>query len=364
MIVERDSANRSPGSRLRCRVATFVLFLVGSAASTSTVGCARPAGPLFPSVQPPIVFPRAPDIARIQYLGTLRTGRDLHPGTSAWESFRTAITGRSAARGVSAPAGLAVSASDRLYVTDPPQRCLHIFDLASRKYRAVFNAGDTPFAAPADVAADNNGRIYVTDAGRGTIDVFRETGEHLAAWSDLDLSRPVGIAYHAGARRLYVTDAAGHQCVAVDLEGREQLRFGGHGAAPGQFNRPTFLAVAPDGDLLIADSMNFRIQRFTSDGQHVGTFGQIGDAAGDLSLPKGIAVDDRGNVYVADAHFENVQVFDRAGRLLMAFGGEGREPGRFWLPSGLFIDSQRRLWVADSYNRRIQAFTLLPEPRT
>jgi sugar lactone lactonase YvrE len=106
--------------------------------------------------------------------------------------------------------------------------------------------------------------------------------------------------------------------------------------------------------------MNFRVQRFSGDGDFLGMFGRKGDAAGDFALPKGVAVDGNGAIWVVDAQFENVQGFLPDGRLLLSFGGEGQEPGRFWLPAGLAIDDRRRVWVADSYNRRVQVFELLP----
>ena len=112
--------------------------------------------------------------------------------------------------------------------------------------------------------------------------------------------------------------------------------------------------------LFVADSMNFRIQRFTLDGTPAGSFGRKGDAAGDFALPKGVACDADGQVWVVDAQFENVQGFAPDGQLLLAFGQEGQKPGEFWLPAGVCIDSKRRMWVADTYNRRVQVFEFVP----
>ena len=68
-------------------------------------GCARPAGPVFPRVDPPIVFPPPPDVARIEYVGELRTDRDLKPAASGWKVLGEALTGPPPERAVSAPAG-------------------------------------------------------------------------------------------------------------------------------------------------------------------------------------------------------------------------------------------------------------------
>lgn len=340
------------------KTTTRLLLVLAVAAAP---GCARPAGELFPSVFPSVVFPSLPDKARVVYVGQLSTASDLNAAVSGWEAFKSAISGAKDDRSVSAPAGLAVSASEKLYVTDPPQRLLHIFDLKARTYRAVSAAGKTPFAAPADVALAE-GRVFVTDAGRGVIDVFSESGDYQSTLSSVRFTRPVGIAYAADLRRLYVVDAGGHACVGLSLDGAEQLRFGRRGVADGELNFPTFVACDPKLGVVITDSMNFRVQTFSPDGTFKSTFGKKGDAAGDLSLPKGVAIDAGRHIYVADANFENIQVFEPDGRLLLAFGQEGQKPGQFWLPAKILIDNQRRLWVADSYNRRVQVFRLMEEP--
>lgn len=320
-------------------------------------GCARPAGPVFPRVDPPIVFPPPPDVARIEYVGELRTDRDLKPAASGWKVLGEALTGPPPERAVSAPAGIFVTDAQRVYVTDPPQRCVHLFELESRIYRAWTTAGPQPLGIPADVAA-HAGRVYVTDSARGVVDVFDESGGFLKTWSGLKLQRPVGIAIDAARGRFFVVDAAAHQCIVASVDGEEIGRFGSRGDAPGQFNFPTFVAFDPALGVLVTDSMNARVQRFDADGRFVDAFGRKGDGAGDLSLPKGVACDRGEHIYVADAHFENVQVFTPQGRLLFAFGREGQAPGQFWLPSKIVIDSRRRLWVADSYNRRVQVFQL------
>lgn len=321
----------------------------------------QPAGEIFPPVAPPVVFPAPPDEPRLAYVGSLSTDRDLKPAVSGWEQFTRAISGPSAPQSVSAPAGLCVSEDERVYVTDPPQRCVHIFDLANRRYRAIRSAGAAPLQSPAD-AALAGGRLYVTDAARGTVDIFTPDGDYQASWSEPHLVRPVGISFETRSGQLYVVDSGRHDCAAYSLDGTEVLRFGRRGEGPGEFNFPTFVTADARHGLLIADSMNARVQHFTLEGRPIGAIGRKGDAAGDLSLPKGTVFDAQGRILVADAHFENIQVFDPDGRLLMAFGEEGQSPGQFWLPAKLYVDARRRLWVADSYNRRVQVFRFLEVP--
>lgn len=338
-----------------------LLTLLACAAAAALAGCARPAGTLFAPVFPPIVFPPPPDAGRIAYVGQLTTSADLKAAVSSWEAFTTALSGQKNERSISAPSGLAVTSSNKLALTDPPMRCLHIFDLEARSYRQVGSAGATPFAAPADVAAAE-GKLFVSDAGRGSVSVFSESGDFQTTWSGIKFVRPVGMAYADDLHRIYVVDAGGHAVIGVSPDGAEQVRFGHRGSGEGELNFPTYVAYSPKLGVVVADSMNFRVQLFSPDGTYRGSFGKKGDGAGDFSLPKGVAVDPEQHIYVADANFENVQVFDPEGHLLFAFGSEGQKPGQFWLPAKIAIDARRRLWVADSYNRRVQMFRLMGEP--
>src|SRR5215470_7736102 len=56
--------------------------------------------------------------------------------------------------------------------------------------------------------------------------------------------------------------------------------------AGGPFNRPTNLAVAPDGDLIVSDGYgNTRIHRFDQQGQLKESFGQPGSGQGEFRIP-------------------------------------------------------------------------------
>jgi DNA-binding beta-propeller fold protein YncE len=123
----------------------------------------------------------------------------------------------------------------------------------------------------------------------------------------------------------------------------------------GEFNYPTALTFSA-GKMYVVDSMNFRIQSFTADGQFLGAFGEVGNHTGTLNRPKGIAADTDGNLYVVDALFETVQIFDASGRLLYYFGSSGKGPGQFQLPAGIAIDDRNMIYVADSLNHRVQVF--------
>lgn len=51
-------------------------------------------------------------------------------------------------------------------------------------------------------------------------------------------------------------------------EGEFQSRFGVRGRSPGQLQRPTGVAVHPNGDIIIADYDNKWVSIFSSDGKY------------------------------------------------------------------------------------------------
>jgi len=145
--------------------------------------------------------------------------------------------------------------------------------------------------------------------------------------------------------RLYVVDIQHHGVQVLERStGKFLSHFGKPGSNDGEMFHPTNIAVAPDGDLLVVDTSNYRVQRFTAAGKFVRAHGTVGSVPGSFARPKGIAVDGAGRIYVSDAAFENVQLFDASGHLLLDFGqpGEGREGLN--LPTGVTVDRANIEW--------------------
>ncbi len=82
---------------------------------------------------------------------------------------------------------------------------------------------------------------------------------------------------------------------------------------PGDFAKPTGLAVDADGNLYVCDTLNNRIEIFDADGKFVSTFGKAGDGPGYFARPKGVAIDADGHIWVADGMQDRVQVFNQRG---------------------------------------------------
>jgi len=136
------------------------------------------------------------------------------------------------------------------------------------------------------------------------------------------------------------------------------------GEAPGgTFNQPFGIAIGPDGSVYVADTWNYRIQKFTADGKFITMWGVSGQAETPDAFwgPRGLAVDQAGHVYVSDTGNKRIAVFDANGQFLTQFGTYGMNAGELDEPVGLAIGSNGNVFVADTWNQRVQVFTPNPD---
>ena len=141
----------------------------------------------------------------------------------------------------------------------------------------------------------------------------------------------------------------GHQVVKFSPEGEVLLTLGTPGVAgdpPQRLNQPMDVAVAPNGDVFVAEGDHGgtsvgRISKFSADGSFITSWGRPGPGPGELSIPHGLAFDAEGRLFVADRGNHRVQIFDQDGNHLDEYRGFGR-------PSDVFIDASGLLYAIDS----------------
>jgi tripartite motif-containing protein 71 len=137
--------------------------------------------------------------------------------------------------------------------------------------------------------------------------------------------------------------------------GRLVASWNGHGDRPRQFRRPCGLAISIEGDLLVADINNHRIQRLNrKTGAFISSLGVRGRGAGQLNYPYGVAVDRVGNIYVVEYGNHRVQKFSAQGKFLAMAGAPGRALGQFANPRGIAVDKDFNVYIADTQNHRVQ----------
>ena len=162
---------------------------------------------------------------------------------------------------------------------------------------------------------------------------------------------------------LYVADSLNDRIQHLSPDGKVLQVWGtradvAQGNAPGgTFNEPWGVAVAPDGSVYVADTWNYRIQKFTSDGKFVKMWG-TGPADGQEQFygPRGLAVDNIGHLFVADTGNKRIVIYDAEGKYLSEFGLPGMELGQLDEPVDIAVDSSGNVYVTDTWNQRVQVF--------
>jgi predicted membrane-bound mannosyltransferase/sugar lactone lactonase YvrE len=182
-----------------------------------------------------------------------------------------------------------------------------------------------PMNAPRSLAFASDGSFYVADSRSARILHFASNGQIIQQWGTPSGNSPNNPNPSAPA---------------------------------GTFNEPWGVGVGPDGSVYVADTWNYRIQKFTASGQFVKMWASVGKAVQPDTFygPRGIAVDPSGRVYVVDTGNKRVVVFDANGNFIAQFGAAGLDPGQFDEPVGIAIDASGVIYITDTWNQRIQSF--------
>ncbi len=317
---------------------------------------------------------------------------------------------------LNSPQRMAVDSAGNLYIADQRNNRVRRVDAATGRITtaAVVNAG----FGPENVALDAAGNLFVGGSGFfGLIRIDASSGASTNLAPSID-SR--FLAADAGGN-VYYTDKDANQVFRIASGGGAPERYAGSGASSevgdggpataAALTHPVGLALAPNGDLLVADRDGQRIRRVGSATGVISTLagdGEIGNIQpGDgtpalqasLFFPAEVAADAVGNVYFADSKIWRidpstgtlqtaVQVsnargleVDSAGNLYFSQGNRvmrrtaqtgavstlaGGEQGgfsgdggpavsaRLQLPSGTAVDRSGNVFVADLFNGRVR----------
>lgn len=256
--------------------------------------------------------------------------------------------------------GVVDEESGRILVTDASRKGVYVFDTQAGKLDVWEMAlGNTRFNSPAGIALGANGEVYVADSEMAVVVQMNRKGDGIAMIGKGELRRPVGVAFDPASSLLYVADTYGHDIKVFDRDGRLLRTMGRRGEQAGEFNYPTFIALAK-GRLYVTDTVNTRVQVLDADtGKPQLIIGEQGLKVGNMVRPKGVAVDGEGNVYVVESYYDHLLVYNSRGEFLMGIGGTGQDIGKFFLPSGVWVDAHERVYVSDMFNSRVMMFQFL-----
>jgi GT2 family glycosyltransferase/DNA-binding beta-propeller fold protein YncE len=263
--------------------------------------------------------------------------------------------------------------------------------------------------APGGLAVSPNGDLYIADSNN---DVIRRVNarntiiEPIAGSHDLgtgfsgdngpaivaQLDTPDGVAI-APDGDLIVADSHNDRIRRVDRPTRIITTIAGSGengydgdekpATEAALNTPSAVAAAPNGDIYIADTLNYRVRMVDAktglihtvagdgapgDPQNVGDGGPATSAH--LNMPSDIALDPRsGDLYIADMHHNRVRKVDARTHIITTVAGNGTwghsgddgpaTAAQFAGPAGVAVvnepDGRVTVFIADFYNSSVRA---------
>jgi peptidylamidoglycolate lyase len=221
------------------------------------------------------------------------------------------------------------------------------------KLPASVRLGEVP-----GVAVDPHGHVFVFHRpGRGfepqatellsdpaILEIDAATGKLLNSWGANMFLVPHGITIDS-ENNVWVTDVGLQQVLKFSQDGRLLLklgeaRVGGWDAT--HFNQPTDIAIRTDGEFYISDGyVNSRVALFDRAGKFLSEWGKKGNAESEFDNPHGLALAPNGDVLVADRQNSRIQVFDRTGKFKSQWLG-AKETGRVF---GVAVDGAGALYL-------------------
>lgn len=190
------------------------------------------------------------------------------------------------------------------------------------------------------VAVDKDSNVYIFNQSDDALCVFDKEGKFIKSW---------GAEYKPGAHGLtlnkegseeflYLCDYAKPQVVKTTLDGKVVQAYPMPTSMaevypdPGKY-KPTNLAVAPNGDVYVADGYGQSwVHQYKNNGDYMKSWGGKGKEQGQLACPHGIWIDQRGGepvVLVADRANERLQTFALDGTPKEVIAGDFRHPCHF-----------------------------------
>ncbi len=140
---------------------------------------------------------------------------------------------------------------------------------------------------------------------------------------------------------IWIVDAPGHAIQKLNPQGKVIMTLGQKGVpgmSPTNFNLPTDVAFAANGDVYVSDGYgNPRVVKYTRAGKYLLQWGSRGSGPGQFQLPHNLVVDARGRVYVSDRDNRRVEIFDQDGKFLSEWATGG--------VSALWMTRDQRIWT-------------------
>ena len=212
------------------------------------------------------------------------------------------------------PHGICANSKGDVYVADTGNnRIVRLYnpDHELQFVTAIGSRGkkEGQFSSPTQVAMDNSGNIYICDSGNHRIQVFDANNNFKRAFTNNDfLINPTGIAVtdslekHARIKEnfIIVVDSAASRISRIDLKGnlKKSISMKNIGFPSVKLE---YICIDYHNQILITDSENHCIHKFTHRLEYITSFGRKGDDDFEFINPTGIAIHRRfGQIFVAE----------------------------------------------------------------
>jgi sugar lactone lactonase YvrE len=145
----------------------------------------------------------------------------------------------------------------------------------------------------------------------------------------------------------------GHQVMKFSPDGKLLLTLGksGGGRQPEHFFQPNAVAIAPNGDIFVAEghsnapTANARVLKFDKVGNFIRSWGKRGGpnatAVDELLQPHALAFDSHGRLFIGDRSNNRILIVDQNFDHIASWY-------QFSRPSGIYIDKNDVIYVADA----------------
>lgn len=172
--------------------------------------------------------------------------------------------------------------------------------------------------------------------------------------------------------RLYVAEAGRDAVVVVGSDGERLQVIGGSGTRAGEFDTPSDVDPTNGQVIVVADTYNGRVQRFTEDGQYLESLpiggsgagldsdwafddGRDGSAVRGDGRPISVATDDSGALYILDEQSASVFRWTDLGGVERIIGGSGGA-ARLASPVSIGVGTDGEVYVADAGRGKVLVY--------
>jgi len=206
-------------------------------------------------------------------------------------------------------------------------------------------------------------------------------GPTISAWLDTPgglAVAPNGDLYFADSNN-NVIDLFDRRPAVTTVVGTRRAGFSGdHGpATKAQLDTPDGVTIAPDGDLIVADSHNNRIRRIDRATRIITTIAGSGENGYDgddkpatetaLSAPNAVWARANGDIYIADTFNNRIRMIDHATGYIHTVAGDGKTGGdgplgdggpatsaHLFMPSDVAVASNGDVYIADLHHNLVR----------